>query len=154
MQIEQIITTVELKQPVGKETGPYLDEAFLCLKDMESYPSFMEDVLRVKLKPLSANQSFVEWETKVEDAHFNWKQINTYDHEKREIRFEMVEGDFEKLEGKWKVGAENKKFLLSLDLRYAIGLPVIEEVLGPILNEKMQANSLSMLTSIKNKIGH
>lgn len=153
MKIEKIETTVRIEPPDGIPPESYLDDAYSCLKDMESYPSYMADVLSVKSKPLTANTSHVEWEAKVEDARFSWKQINTNDHENRTVQFEMTEGDFELLDGQWQVAANESLYYLRLNLRYAIGLPVIEEVLGPVLKKKMQTNSLSMLSSIKRRIG-
>lgn len=152
MKIEKVETVVKLDPPDGIRTESYLDEAYSCLKEMESYPSYMADVLRISVKPLTPNTSHVEWEAKVEDARFNWTQINTYDHENRSIQFEMTEGDFELLDGLWQIVAKEDRYHLQLNLRYAIGLPVIEEVLGPVLKKKMQANSLSMLSSIKDRI--
>jgi ribosome-associated toxin RatA of RatAB toxin-antitoxin module len=153
MKIEKIETAVRIELPDGIPPESYLDEAYSCLKDMESYPSYMADVLCVKSKPLTANTTHVEWEAMVEDAKFNWKQINTNDHENRTIHFEMTEGDFELLDGQWQVAANENLYSLRLNLRYAIGLPIIEEVLGPVLKRKMQTNSISMLSSIKKRIG-
>ena len=152
MRIETVATRVEIKTPENRDTDGFLSLAYDFLKDMEAFPNYMENVLQVRITPKSENQSIVEWETRVEEAEFKWKQVNSYNESNRSIQFELIEGDFDLLEGEWKVIEGSQKIFLSLELRYAIGLPVIEDVLGPILNEKMESNSLSMLRSIKNRL--
>ena len=152
MRIETVLTKVEITPSENNDAAGLMNQAYTYLRDMEAFPNYMENVQQVTLTPKSGNQSIVEWETMVEEAEFNWTQVNSYDESKRTIQFKLIEGDFDLLEGEWKVMEDSHKYFLSLELRYAIGLPVIEDVLGPILNEKMQSNSLSMLRSIKTRL--
>ena len=152
MTIENIETRVEIFPISTSHKEKFLNRAYDHLCDMESYSDYMEDVINVEVKPHSANESLVNWETKVEDAEFSWKQINHYDKKSRSVSFKLVEGDFDMLEGEWQIMEDMSKYFLRLKLQYNIGLPVIEDVLGPILKEKMKTNSLNMLTSLKTRL--
>ncbi len=152
MKTEEIVACVEVKSKGDKDIQSFLSEAYCCLKDMKSFPNYMENVIRIVIEESDTDSSIITWDCMIEDAEFSWKQRTFYDEVNRTIKFELIEGDFDALEGAWQVVEDTRKFYLRLTLKYSIGLPVIEDVLGPIVKKKLKENSLSMLNSIKEKL--
>jgi ribosome-associated toxin RatA of RatAB toxin-antitoxin module len=126
--------------------------AYSILCDMTSFPKYMPNVLEVTEKTLSSNTSLVEWRCTIEGAPFVWTQENTYDADNYTVRYRLVAGDFDSLEGCWKIEQSREGLALKLVVSYALDLPVIEDVLGPVLREKLQSNSLQMLSHIKERL--
>jgi ribosome-associated toxin RatA of RatAB toxin-antitoxin module len=156
--MEQTMARHSLETRVDVELGENVDvdgirsAAYSLLSDMESFPQYMPNVLEVVEKKLPNGKSLVEWRCAIEGAPFVWTQENTYDSENHAIHYRLVAGDFDALEGSWKVEPAPKGLSLKLALRYALDLPVIEDVLGPVLREKLQSNSRQMLTHIKDRL--
>ncbi|MCP4136872.1 MAG: hypothetical protein GY754_38230 [bacterium] len=149
MNLEEVSCTVAVETAPTMDIEKIMDESYNLLKGMGSFPDYMENVVSVSEKSDSENSSTIEWDCVIDDAEFNWVQKTYYELSNRLIRFELIEGDFETLEGAWQVSKREESITLRLTLKYAIGLPVIEEVLGPILRKKLESNSYSMLNSIK-----
>ncbi len=152
MTVEQLTCKVNIKTSSASDIEGIMDQSYNLLKDMESFPDYMENVVNVSEKIVSKKSSTMEWDCVIDDAEFNWVQKTDYDTSNHLINFELIEGDFETLEGFWKISKGEDIIFLQLTLKYAMGLPVIEDVLGPILKQKLEKNSYSMLNSIKNKI--
>ncbi|MFO7752089.1 MAG: SRPBCC family protein [Desulfobacteraceae bacterium] len=151
MRIEHVTTQVQINLSQEEDLAEIAENAYAFICDMVSFPNYMADVLKVEEKR-SGTKSIVSWECLIDGVPFNWVQENTYDGPSFVIFFELLEGDFELFEGSWNVEKHHNQVNLGLNLRYAIGLPVIEEVLGPILKEKLKKNSFSMLEDIKKRL--
>ncbi|MBN1498461.1 MAG: SRPBCC family protein [Spirochaetes bacterium] len=151
MKIEKFDAAVEIAPPEPGDTGMFLDRAYKYLGDITSFPSYMQNVTRIT-EEKSSDETYHHWEILVDDAEFQWKQKTVHDAENRAIQFTMVDGDFEKLEGAWTVATDGSRHSLQLQMTYSIGLPVLEDVLGPVLKEKLQSNVYDMLNSIKERL--
>jgi len=149
MRIDKFKTTVEVIPVGSREIKDHSLNAYALLKDMPSFPKYMENVLSVVKKTGDEGEDFFSWECLIDDVEFKWTQKNIYNEDDRLIKYQMIEGDFEVFEGVWQVITHNNKLNLEFYLKYSIGLPVIEDVLGPVLKEKLEENSLKMLNSIK-----
>lgn len=149
MTVENVNTRVEIFPDHPSETNAFLDRAYEYLSDMKSYSEHMSDVIDVQVERTSADEGTAFWNTKIENAEFNWTQQNVYDAENRTVRFKLLDGDFSMMTGEWKIDEDDNHFFLCLDLEYEVGLPVIEDILGPILKKKMQTNALNMLKNLK-----
>lgn len=152
MTVENVETRVEIFPDDLEQTDNFLDRAFVHLRDLKTYSDYMDDVINVKVEAMEVDKDLVSWETKIDNAEFDWKQITIYDKTNHSINFELIEGDFDMMKGKWQVLEEESKFFFRLDIQYDIGLPVIEDVLGPVLKGKLQVNSLNMLSELKKRI--
>lgn len=145
-------TCVEINLPENSDMIKQKSDAYIILSDMTSFPNYMPNVLGVDEKKITETTSIVNWQCKIDNAPFSWTQENTYDRSNFAINFCLVEGDFDALNGTWKVEDDDKKLILKLQLDYSIGMPVIEDILGPILREKLKSNSLEMLNFIKDRL--
>lgn len=76
---------------------------FGYLKDLTSFPDYMENVNSVVEHSDGDNSYVHEWEVVIEEAEFQWKQRSTVDRENRQVLFDLLEGDFDDMKGAWKV---------------------------------------------------
>lgn len=152
MKLEEFQLKVDIKPDNNENIDNFLNKAYVSLKDLKSFPEFMENVISVTEVPAENLSCYHNWDIMVDDAQFQWKQRTVNNQEKRTVDFEMVEGDFEFLKGTWKVVDEAGKYSLQFNMNYAIGLPIIEDVLGPVLRKKLETNIYTMLSTIKNRL--
>ncbi len=121
-------------------------------KNMERYPDFMPDVNSVSVIERSENRTVTEWDTNVDGTPFMWTEEDLFDDEAKTIAYRLLEGDLEKFEGVWKFSSVDGGTQVSLTVDYDFGLPELEELIGPTLHEKVEENTLMMLTSMKKEI--
>ncbi len=60
-----------------------------------------------------------------------------------------MEGVFDRFDGYWQVIRDGEGSQVTFELVYEIGLPEIEDIVGPILRERMVENAESMLEAIE-----
>jgi ribosome-associated toxin RatA of RatAB toxin-antitoxin module len=147
MGFERVSTEAILKGKVRKEF------AWTIISDYSRYEQFMENVDRVNVIEKTATEGKSEWFVTVEEAPLKWVERDFYDVENYELRFESIDGDFENINGGWKVeDYQNEGIKIYFSVEYNLGIPVIEEVLGHILKEKMKTNIDSMIHAIKEEL--
>lgn len=152
MALNSLETSVLVETSEASDLERMKSVAYALLSDMPSFPRYMPNVVEVVEQRLSANRSRVEWRCTIEGAPFEWTQENTYDAEHHAVHYRLLSGDFDALEGSWRVEPSRNGLALKLLLTYALDLPVIEDVLGPVLREKLETNSHQMLSHIKERL--
>ncbi|MBD3321056.1 MAG: hypothetical protein GF350_08190 [Chitinivibrionales bacterium] len=147
MGYERISTEAILKGKVRK------DFAWDIISDYSQYPRIMESVDKVTIIEKESDHGRSEWFVTVEEAPLTWIERDYYDRNNYEIRFESIDGDFDSINGRWKVEDYDKGGIrINFDIDYVLGIPVIEEVLGDILRQKMKSNMDSMVGAIKSEL--
>ena len=70
-----------------------------------------------------------------------------------ELKFESIAGDFDNFNGLWRIeNYPGEGIKINFNVDYNLGIPVIEEVLGDILQEKMKNNIDSMIKAVSDKL--
>lgn len=128
------------------------EKAYSEIKDIEKYPDYMESISSIEVLQRDGQSITARWNGSIDGAPLTWIQKNELFDHKQEVYFEALEGDFEIFKGKWSIGSHKNKLLLQLEIEYRLGIPVIEDVLGPILSEKIKNNSIAMLEAIASKL--
>ncbi len=128
------------------------EKAYLKIKDVEKYPDYMESVSSIEVLERDETSITARWNGSIDGAPLTWVQKNEFLDDKQEVHFEAIEGDFEIFKGKWSIGSYKKDLLLQIEIEYRLGIPVIEDVLGPILSEKIKTNSIAMLEAIASRL--
>ncbi|HXW52454.1 MAG TPA: aromatase/cyclase [Candidatus Acidoferrales bacterium] len=136
-------TTIEIKAPAKK--------IYELAKDMERYPDFMPDVETVKILERKGNETVTRWKTLVEEAPIEWTEIDIFDDEKTRIDYRLIEGDLDKFEGAWTFTENNGMTKVVLGVDYDFGVPTLAELIGPILQKKVEENSQMMLRALKER---
>jgi len=144
-------TTYEIA--MSRHLGRPAAEAFQVVEDLERFPEFMPNVNSVRLLEVNGNRKVATWDTTIDDAPLEWVEEGIYDRENYSVRFRSVEGVFDRFDGLWKVTTEEAGSRVTFELTYEIGLPEIEEIVGPLLRERMIENFESMLAAIERRVG-
>ena len=135
-----------------KDRDSLREKAYLEIKDIEKYPDYMESISSIEVLKRDEKSITARWNGSIDGAPLTWIQKNELLDDKKEVHFEAIEGDFEIFKGKWSIGSDKKNLLLQLEIEYRLGIPVIEDVLGPILSEKIKTNSIAMLEAIASRL--
>ena len=121
-------------------------------KDMEQFPQFMPDVESVKVVQRAEKSTVTEWAANIDGAPINWRERDGFDDDEPSINYELIEGDLDKFEGEWTFSEVPEGTCVRLTVDYELGIPEFEEMIGPILREKILGNARKMLEAIKRKI--
>jgi ribosome-associated toxin RatA of RatAB toxin-antitoxin module len=133
----------QLRAPVQRSYG--------IVVDVERFPEFMDNVTSVKILSADSGRKVVAWEMMIDDAPLDWVEEVRYDAERCRVDFRAIEGVFERFDGRWQVLPDPMGSRVELDLEYEIGLPEIEDVIGPILKTRLEANLESMIASLNER---
>ncbi len=127
-------------------------KVYSVAREMEKFPEFMPDIKKVKILERAGNKTVTEWESLLEDTPICWKEQDEFDDAKPAIKFKLIEGDLDKLDGEWKFedAPEGTKVTLLLD--YDFGMPAFERIVGPVLKLKLSENFERMMEGIRARI--
>jgi len=128
-----------------------VEHSYGIVVDVERFPEFMENVTSVKILSAQAATKVVAWEMMIDDAPLDWIEEVRYDAERHCVDFRAVDGVFERFDGRWQVLPDPIGSRVELDLEYEIGLPEIEDVIGPILKTRLEANLETMIASLNER---
>jgi ribosome-associated toxin RatA of RatAB toxin-antitoxin module len=136
-------TSIEIKAP--------RHAIFELAKDMEHYPDFMPDVEYVKILKREGNTTTTRWKTLVEEAPIEWTEVDVFDEANTRIDYKLIEGDLDKFEGAWTFVERDGVTKVVLGVDYDFGVPTLAELIGPILQKKVEENSMMMLQALKDR---
>jgi coenzyme Q-binding protein COQ10 len=120
-------------------------------KDMERYSDFMPDVEYVKIIKRDGNTTTTRWKTLVEEAPIEWTEVDVFDDTNTRIDYKLIEGDLDKFEGAWTFVERDGVTHVVLGVDYDFGVPTLAELIGPILQKKVEENSMMMLRALKDR---
>jgi len=120
-------------------------------KDLERYSDFMPDVEYVKVLSRNGNTAVSRWKTLVEEAPIEWTEEDVFDDVNTRIDYKLIEGDLDRFEGAWTFDEIDGVTHVKLGVEYDFGVPTLAELIGPILQKKVEENSLMMLRALKEK---
>jgi len=87
----------------------------------------------------------------VEEAPIEWTEVDIFDDEKTRIDYRLIEGDLDKFEGAWTFTERDGMTKVVLGVDYDFGVPTLAELIGPILQKKVEENSQMMLKALKER---
>jgi ribosome-associated toxin RatA of RatAB toxin-antitoxin module len=112
----------------------------------------MQDVLEVRVERRTATEIVSHWRVLLNGSELSWteRDLLTDDHR---IVFEQTDGDLEVWQGQWRVlTAEDGSLGVELDVSFDLGIPSLAEVLHPIGERAIRANSRQMLEGIRTRV--
>jgi len=136
----------------GRDLNDMQDKAYAMMVDVERYPHYMPSVNALDIVAQGEDGFTTRWDAQIDGAPLASVQRVRRDDAGRQMHFEAVEGDFEVFYGTWSVTASGGTVHLNLTVAYRLGIPVIEDVLGPILKEKVRSNCTAMLEAIAGRL--
>jgi hypothetical protein len=94
-----------------------------------------------------------EWDVTFDGAPLNWIQKDILDHHNFAVNFKAVSGDFDQFAGSLHAqDSSDGCVALVYSLSYKVGIPIIEELFGPVFKEKMQLNFNAIVNGIAGEI--
>jgi coenzyme Q-binding protein COQ10 len=120
---------------------------------LEEYPEFMPDVRRVKILERGLDTGASAWDIEIDGCPLHWVERDFFDLDSRVFEFRSIEGDFDHFAGRWEVSSlPTGGTRVTFTVTYEVGIPVIEDIIGPVLRVKIEKNSLDMLRSLKETV--
>jgi len=119
---------------------------------IESFPDFMPNVQSIEVLEQGDGWSVSQWHTDLDGAPLEWKEREEYDPGALRIGFSLLEGDIAQLEGYWAFEPCEEGTLLVCELDYDLGVPLVEEVVGATVREKLQHNIQEMLRAVRQRL--
>jgi ribosome-associated toxin RatA of RatAB toxin-antitoxin module len=128
-------------------------QAFDVVYHVERFPSFMPNVTKAQVISDEGDRKVVEWDMLIDDVPLNWTEEVRYDRERLTAEFTALDGAFSRFDGIWRVWSAADGTELEVVVLYDLGLPEIQDIIGPVLEERMRQNLEAMLESIEARVG-
>jgi len=126
-----------------------VDRVWDLINDVESYPRFMEHVRSLKVLEQGPDYRISAWEIDCKGFIMRWTEREELFADRYRTEYRNIDGDLEVFEGSWQLealDAETSK--ASLTVRFEIGVPMLCEMLNPVAERAIRANSQMMLGSL------
>lgn len=116
--------------------------------DFEAFPSLMADVVSVTCFDRDGPNLKSSWVVLLNGSELMWEEQDVFVPLK-EIRFHQIDGDLEVWKGVWTVAKDGPDVVVNLSVEFDIGIPSLAEILHPIGERAINANTRQMLGAIK-----
>lgn len=147
MNLTEISNEIIIKGTIKKQS------AWDFITNFTHFPKQIDPIESIALLEKTQDEGKSEWHINIEGAPLYWIAKDYYDKENYLLKFTSIYGDFEKISGRWKIeNFNNSGIKIFFDIKYRLGIPVIEEHVGPVLEDKFKTFMSSMLKSIKTKL--
>ncbi len=125
---------------------------FDVIRDMESYPKFMKNLVSVEVLEKGGDYDISHWVSNVDGRKIVWTERDEFFPETFKITYKQTDGDLKKMEGAWELLDTDGGVNVSLSVDFEFGIPMIAGLLNPILIRKVRENSEDMLRAVKGEI--
>lgn len=129
-----------------------IDQVFKVIKNIEDFPNFMRDIKSLKIIKRLDDKIITAWEIEIDGAPVCWKEEDCFDDANYQMKFSMVEGNYDEYQGRWLLQADANGTKLSIEADFDWGIPILEKYVGKALEDKARRSLLGMAQAIKNKI--
>jgi ribosome-associated toxin RatA of RatAB toxin-antitoxin module len=129
------------------------ENAWNIISDYSRYPQIMDNIDKVEITGRDGEEGTSQWFISVEEAPLTWVEKDFFNAGNYEIIFKSIEGDFDNINGHWSIkDCVDSGISIRFEIQYNLGIPVIEEVLGRILHDKMKSNIDKMMDAVKKEL--
>ena len=118
----------------------------------EEFPKYMPNVKESRVIERDHHKLKTRWSVVVDDIPMSWVEEEVVERENFRILFRAIEGDLEKFDGKWSLRHHPLGTEVEIEVQAKVGIPMIEQMIAPVLEEKIAKNFTLMLDAINNKI--
>jgi ribosome-associated toxin RatA of RatAB toxin-antitoxin module len=147
MNLEHISSESVIKDPVRK------DKAWDVISDFSKFTSYTGNIDKILITGKTGVEQISEWDVTFDGAPLNWIQKDLLDRNNFAVNFRALSGDFDQFAGSLQAQNSSEGCIsLAYSLNYKVGIPIIEELFGPVFKEKMQLNFDAIVHGIAGEI--
>lgn len=128
------------------------EACYALVKDMESYPKFMDAVKSLRVVERQGSETVSEWAALFQGKLLRWTERDVWDDAHCAQRYQQIQGDLKKFEGEWRCEPEAEGTRITLTVDFDLGIPMLAGMLHPIARLITKRNSESMLAAIKAQV--
>lgn len=116
---------------------------------VQDFPKFMPNVRECRVLERGDRYAITTWNVQIDGIPLSWMEKDEFDLANFRIRFQSIKGDLERFEGEWVLkdspegGTE-----VTVSVALKIGIPLVENIIGGVLMEKVKKNFEMMLKSM------
>ncbi len=127
---------------------------YKLLKNIGKFPKFIKDIKDIRIIKREPHRAIVNWEVMIDQVLIMWKEEDLFDNVNYIVRFKMLEGDYNKYEGEWRLIRLLKatKIILSVNIDWGAPALVAFPEVKKILMKKTKKSLKLMLIAIKKKM--
>lgn len=129
------------------------DQVYAIARDNRSFPEFMEDVESLTIISEQGDTIQSEWVGKIPafGLKVRWSQEDVWDAETRTCRFRQLKGDYDSMDGEWKLTDENGGTRFDSTLHYEYSVPGLGPLVGKVIYSLVVKNMDGVLGAIKKR---
>jgi ribosome-associated toxin RatA of RatAB toxin-antitoxin module len=132
-----------------------VEAAWDVVADVARFPELMEsvrviEILSSTVRDDGCTEAVVGWEIELEESVLRWVEREVRDPVTHTVLFDQVSGDLEQFRGHWAIRpGDGGGTVVSLEVDFEIGFPLLRDVLNPFAVSAIENNSLTMLRSLE-----
>jgi ribosome-associated toxin RatA of RatAB toxin-antitoxin module len=127
--------------------------AWNVISDFSKFPSLSKNIDQIILTGKTGIEQVSEWDVTFDGAPVNWIEKDILDKDNYTVNFKALSGDFEQYTGSFHVeDSPDGGIAIVYSASYNVGIPIIEDLFGPVFKEKMQVNFKAFLNGIAGEI--
>lgn len=148
MALQHVVSSVVVDGRVRKE------KAWSILTRFETLHEVMSSVVdKVSVQERTEREGKSEWFVTIDGAPMTWIEKDTFNHSDFDFSFKSLYGDFETLFGSWKIADHmGSGIKVGLNVSFNMGIPIIDDMLGDGLCDRMRESMESMLSDFSREL--
>ncbi len=128
------------------------EDVYKIAKDMEAYPKFMKNVVKIVTLERGQGYTITRWDTRLQGKPLVWTEKDLLDDRNLRIDYSLVEGDLKKFEGAWTFEPTADGTIVKLTVDFDLGIPMFAPLLNPVATMVVKRNCEDMLKGMKELI--
>lgn len=128
-----------------------LETVYDLTSNMEGYPEYMKNVISVQVLERFPGKTITYWIMEVEGMKMRWRELDEFFTEEKTIRFHLLNGDLDRLEGHWTFEDRPEGTHVIFYLDFDLGVPMLNGLFHYLLLKKVRENCQDMLLGLKEK---
>lgn len=133
-----------------------VDTVYRVARDVESFPTFMEDLesLTVLERSEDGLRTVTEWVGLIREfkMKLKWTQEDVWSNTSYRDDFHLIKGDMDKMEGYWQfTSLDSNRTRFENVLEYEYDVPLIGAMVKSLIKKKLTDNLMATMTAIKKK---
>lgn len=147
MNLQRISLETKIIDRVRKQA------AWGVISEFSKFPSLSKNIDKITVSNETGIERTSEWDATFDGAPLSWIQKDILDKSNFAVNFRTISGDFEEYAGALRIeNTPEAEIAIVYSASYNIGIPIMEDLFGPVFREKMIQNLQTLLNAIAGEI--